>query len=161
MWDRNSRDLGKRGQCTHGFVGDEVFADWEAHPGTEAKRGGSRATNDAVSAHDSRSHVAQSSCHFRNLDLPVFWNETVNTYLSLALVYVQCAGLGFHDTVGSVVPVLLGRGSVYWAPKVFWVSRLHGLPYDIIVHTLIFFYLFFFFYENVFLYKKKLSIWVT
>ena len=51
-------------ECTNGFAGDDVFADWEAHAGAEAKRGGDGAAYDAVSAHDSRSYVAQSPCHF-------------------------------------------------------------------------------------------------
>lgn len=33
-------------------MGDDVFSDGEAHAGTEAKRGGDRAANDAVSSHD-------------------------------------------------------------------------------------------------------------
>ena len=49
---------------TDRFVRDDVFADGEAHTGAEAKRGGDGAAYDAVSAHDSRSYVAQSPCHF-------------------------------------------------------------------------------------------------
>ena len=49
---------------TDRFVRDDVLADGEAHTGAEAKRGGDGAAYDAVSAHDSRSYVAQSPCHF-------------------------------------------------------------------------------------------------
>lgn len=46
-----------------GSVGDDVFADGEAHAGAEAERGRHGTVDDAVSAHDLGRRAAQSSCH--------------------------------------------------------------------------------------------------
>lgn len=49
---------------TDWLVWYDVFADGEAHPGTEPKRRNDWTSNDAISSHDARGHIAQSSCHF-------------------------------------------------------------------------------------------------
>ena len=46
-----------------GSVGDDVFADGEAHAGAEAERGRHGTVDDTVSAHDLERRAAQSSCH--------------------------------------------------------------------------------------------------
>lgn len=48
----------------YGFVGNDVFADGEAHAGAEAKRWGEWTWNDAVWAHDLRCYIGESSGHF-------------------------------------------------------------------------------------------------
>lgn len=48
----------------YGFVGDDVFADWEPHTRSEAKRRTNRTGNNSVSAHNTRRYVAQSAGHF-------------------------------------------------------------------------------------------------
>lgn len=67
------------------LVGDDVLADGEAHAGTEAERGRDGAGDDAVAAHDPRSHVAQSRSHFLGLSLTFSGAKLVSS--ATALVY--------------------------------------------------------------------------
>ena len=94
---------------TDRFVRDDVFADGEAHTGAEAKRGGDGAAYDAVSAHDSRSYVAQSPCHFPFFLFVFPWFACFSTlyYQTLAFrffslcIYCDKRKCGLNDSVWS------------------------------------------------------------
>lgn len=46
------------------FIGNDMFADGEAHAGASTKGGGDGARDEASAAHDVRRCLAQSSGHF-------------------------------------------------------------------------------------------------
>lgn len=79
---------------TDRFVRDDVFSDGEAQTGAEAKRGGDGAAYDAVSAHDSRSYVAQSPCHFA-----VFFVLTLASLFFSICIYCDQRKSGLNDSV--------------------------------------------------------------
>lgn len=73
---RDDREFLGEEKRLYGFVGDDVFADGEAHAGAEPEGGSDGSGNDAVSAHDLRRDVAQSASHFFPLTGKILPRET-------------------------------------------------------------------------------------